>query len=161
LVENQTDLKDLIDITFHPDKVVGFRAAWVSENICLADPMVFFPYIAYFVSRIKEVTNPGCKRHYAKIIMHLTEKKAPLIIRKYMKGLDLEPAVEQCFDWMIDPEVLVAVKVFASEFLFNVRDRYPWIAAELTEQLQFLMRDGSMAIQTRGKKLLQGLKSNK
>ena len=160
-VQQRTDLKELIDITFHADRVIGFRTAWVLEHICLDDPIVFLPYIAYFISRIKEVTNPGCKRHYAKIIMHLTDRKATPIIRQYMNGLELEPVVEQLFDWMIDPKVLVAVKVFAGEALFNLRSRYPWIAGELAEQLEFLMRDGSMAIRTRGRHLLKELKSGK
>ena len=69
----------------------------------------------------------------------------------------MEPIVEQCFDWMIDPKVLIAVKVFSAEALFNLRHRYPWISGELTEQLQFLMRDGSAAIQARGRKLLEKL----
>jgi hypothetical protein len=44
--------------------------------------------------------------------------------------------------------------VFATQALFNMSMRYPWIKAELTEQLKFLMRDGTAAIQSRGKKLL-------
>jgi hypothetical protein len=65
--------------------------------------------------------------------------------------------VEQLFDWMIDPRVLIAVKVFSSEALFNMRLRYPWITEELGNQIRFLMRDGTAAIQSRGKKLLTKL----
>jgi len=87
--------------------------------------------------------------------MHLTGKKAPAIIRDKLQQLDLEPIVEQCFDWMIDPKVKIAVKVFASEALFNLRSRYPWIQEELANQLKFLMRNGTAAIQSRGRKLLE------
>jgi hypothetical protein len=69
----------------------------------------------------------------------------------------MEPVIEQCFDWMIDPKVLIAVKVHVAETLFNMHNRYPWIAEELTSQLQFLMKNGSAAIQARGKKLLKSL----
>jgi uncharacterized membrane protein required for colicin V production len=58
---------------------------------------------------------------------------------------------------MIDPKVLIAVKVFASEALFNMRRRYLWITEELTNQIRFLMRDGTAAIQSSGKKLLKTL----
>ena len=108
----------------------------------------------YLLSRIKDVENPSCKRHYAKIVMHITSPKSPLNIQEKLAVTDLEPAVEQLFDWMIDPKVLIAVKVFAAQALFNMRIRYPWIAEELANQIQFLMRDGSAAIQSRGKKLL-------
>jgi hypothetical protein len=65
--------------------------------------------------------------------------------------------VEQLFDWMIDPKVRIAVKVFAGSALFNLRARYPWLKEELAEQIRFLMRDGTAAIQSRGKKLLSQL----
>ena len=78
----------------------------------------------------------------------------PPAITVKLLSLDLEPAVEQLFDWMIDPKAKIAVKVFASEALFNLRHRYDWVAEELASQIQFLMRNGSAAIQSRGNKLL-------
>jgi hypothetical protein len=51
----------------------------------------------------------------------------------------------------------VAVKSFASEALFNMRHRYPWIAEELPNQLEYLMRDGTAAIQSKGRRLLSYL----
>ncbi|MDB5122250.1 MAG: hypothetical protein JWP94_379 [Mucilaginibacter sp.] len=157
LNEQQFALRDLIDLTFYPDKNIAFRAAWILENIFLQNPALYEPDLEYLVSRIKEVKYDSCKRHYAKIIMHITGKKSPAIIQQKLQQLDLEPVVEQCFDWMIDPKVMVAVKVFASEALFNLRHRYPWIAEELANQINFLMRNGTAAIQSRGKKLLSQL----
>jgi hypothetical protein len=157
LNEQQFALRDLIDLTFYPDKNIAFRAAWILENIFLQNPALYEPDLEYLVSRIKNVKNDSCKRHYAKIIMHITGKKSPAIIQQKLQQLDLEPVVEQCFDWMIDPKVMVAVKVFASEALFNMRHRYPWIAEELANQINFLMRNGTAAIQSRGKKLLSQL----
>ncbi|HWZ13797.1 MAG TPA: hypothetical protein VNW95_01065 [Mucilaginibacter sp.] len=157
LKEQQFALRDLIDLTFYPDKNIAFRAAWILENVFLQNPALYEPDLEYLVSRVKEVKNDSCKRHYAKIVMHITGKKAPATIQQKLKELNLEPVVEQCFDWMIDPKVLVAVKVFASEALFNMRHRYPWIAEELADQIKFLMRNGTAAIQSRGRKLLTSL----
>lgn len=157
LKEERFALRDLIGLTFYPDKNIAFRAAWILENIFLQDPERYEPDLEYLVSRIKDVRYESCQRHYAKIIMHITSKKAPEMIRQKLSQLDMEPVVEQCFDWMIDPKVLVAVKVFASEALFNLRLRYPWIAEELTGQIRFLMRNGTAAIQSRGRKLLASL----
>jgi hypothetical protein len=157
LKQQQFALRDLIDLTFYPDKNIAFRAAWILENVFLQDPARYEPDLDYLVSRINDVKYESCRRHYAKIVMHLTNKKAPQIIQQKLQQLDLEPVVEQCFDWMIDPKVKIAVKVFASEALFNLRGRYPWIAEELANQLQFLMRNGTAAIQSRGKKLLAEL----
>jgi len=154
LVKNNTPHSQVIDVTFHPDEGVAFRAAWLLENMYFENPEGFLPHIPYFISKFKAVSNAGCKRHYAKILMHLTEPQAPLVVQQYMQQIDLEQAVEQCFDWLIDPKIKVAVKAFAAEALFNMRHRYPWIADELPEQLEFLMRNGSAAIQAKGKRLL-------
>jgi|SRR6185503_3186818 len=157
LKEEQFALRDLIDLTFYADKNIAFRAAWILENVFLQDAARYEPDLDYLISRVKDIKHESCRRHYAKIVMHVTGKKAPQAIRQKLEQLDLEPVVEQCFDWMIDPKVRIAVKVFASEALFNLRHRYPWIAEELANQLQFLMRNGTAAIQSRGRKLLLGL----
>jgi hypothetical protein len=157
LKEDQFALRDLVDLTFYPDKNIAFRAAWILENVFLQQPARYEPDLDYLVSRMKDVKYESCQRHYAKIIMHITGKKAPASIQQKLQQFDLEPTVEQCFDWMIDPKVKIAVKVFASEALFNLRHRYPWIAEELANQLQFLMRNGTAAIQSRGRKLLAQL----
>ena len=158
LKKQQFAITDLISITFHPDKNIAFRAAWILENLFLQQPESYLDNLEYLVSRVKDVDNPSCKRHYAKIVMHITSPKAPASIQQKLSEIDLEPVVEQLFDWMIDPKVLTAVKVFASEAFFNLRSRYPWITEELTNQIQFLMRDGTAAIQSRGKKLLKALR---
>jgi hypothetical protein len=155
--EQRFALRDLIDLTFYPDKTIAFRAAWLLENTFLYKPGLYLPDIPYLLARFKEVKNPGCQRHYAKIAMHLTSPKVVQPIQSVLQNINLEPVVEQCFEWMIDPKVLIAVKVFSAEALFNMRYRYPWIAEELVNQLQFLMRNGSPAIQSRGKKLLKAL----
>ncbi|TWJ00702.1 hypothetical protein JN11_01958 [Mucilaginibacter frigoritolerans] len=157
LKEEQFDLHNLIELTFHPDKNIAFRAAWILENVFLQHPERYGNELEYFVSRIKDVKHASCKRHYAKIMMHITEAKVAISIKNKLAGLDMEPVVEQCFDWMIDPKVKVAVKCFASETLFNLRYRYPWIKEELANQIKFLMRNGSAGIQSRGKKILAQL----
>lgn len=155
LKEESFALRDLADITFYPEKDIAFRAAGILENIFLQDPANFAPDLDYLLSRIKEVKHESCQRHYVKILAHLTAPKAPSPIKEKLEKSDLEPVVEQCFDWMIAPKVKIAVKVFASETLFNLRHRYPWIAEELENQIRFLMQNGSPAIQSRGKKLLK------
>jgi len=154
LKEQQFALRDLIDLTFFPDKNIAFRAAWILENIFLQNPEAYEPDLEYLLSRFKEVNYASCQRHYAKIIMHITNKKAPAVILQKLQQIDLEPVVEHCFDWLIDPKVKVAVKVFSAEAMFNLSHRYPWIKEELANQIKFLMRNGTAAIQTRGRKLL-------
>ena len=157
LKESKFALADLIDITFHPDKTIAFRAAWLLENVYLQQPDKYLDDLNYLIKRLVEVKYPSCQRHYAKIVMHITSPKAPKSIQTELQKRNLEPVIEQLFEWMIDPQIKIAVKVFASEALFNMRGNYEWIEDELANQIHFLMRDGTMAIQTRGKKILKML----
>lgn len=153
-------LRDLIDLTFYADKTIAFRAAWLLENVFLAYPVSYLPEVDHLLTRFKDVKYESCQRHYAKIIMHLTSPKVHPLIKAKLAETDMEPVIEQCFDWLIDPKILIAVKRFAAEALFNLRGRYNWISVELAAQVEFLMRDGSAAIQTYGKKLLATLDKN-
>jgi hypothetical protein len=127
------------------------------DTTILAAPEQYTDNLEYFVKQMGQVTNASCKRHYTRIMMHLTGPDAPKAIKEKLTDLDLEIVVEQCFNWIIDPKVKVAVKVFAADTLFNLCGRYDWIKDELTNQIQFMMRDGGAAIQSRGKKLLASL----
>ncbi|WP_183561233.1 hypothetical protein [Mucilaginibacter sp. SP1R1] len=157
LKKEQFSLYNLIDITFNPDPHIAFRAAWILENIFLTKPESYVNEMEYLISRFKEIDNPSCMRHYTKIVMHITDIKAPETIKQKLQTINLEPVIEQLFDWMINPKIKVAVKVFAGRALFNLKDLRPWIAEELAGQLQYLMRDGSAGIQSRGKKILKRL----
>jgi hypothetical protein len=157
LKEDGFALRDLIDLTFYPDKAIAFRASWILENVFLRDQLRYENDLGYLVSKIKEVKHASCQRHYVKIMMHITDQKAIPLIKNKLTLLDLEQVAEQCFDWMIDPKVKIAVKCFASETLFNLRERYPWIKDELANQIQFLMQNGSPGIKSRGKRLLAKL----
>ena len=147
-------LHDLVDLTFYEDKNIAFRAAWVLENLFLKNPELYLTEIDYLLLHIKEVKHESCQRHYAKILMHLTSAKANRAIRLKMETTNLESVVEQCFDWLIDPKIKIAVKNFAASTLFNLKERYPWINEELKSQMLFLMRNGSPGIQARGRKIV-------
>jgi hypothetical protein len=161
VIEQCFDLNEIIDLTFHPDAQIGFRAAWLLDTTMLAFPELYIDNLEYFTNRMGDVTNASCKRHYARIMMHLTSPKAPDAIKAKLALTDLYVVVEKCFDWIIDPKVKVAVKVFAADTLYHLSSRYDWIEDELASQIEFLMRDGGAAIQSRGKKLLALIKKQK
>lgn len=155
--EESLDVDALIDLTFHTDKTLGFRAMWLLDSVMLSDIARYSVNLKYFLSRIKEVNNESCKRHYARIMMFMTSTKAPDVVKKALGEIDLEDTVDEFFDWIIHPKVKPAVKIFAADALFNLSERYDWIAEELANQMEFLMRNSGPAIQVRGKKLLAAL----
>ncbi|HWZ36575.1 MAG TPA: hypothetical protein VNW51_10465 [Mucilaginibacter sp.] len=157
LKKEQFDLRELIQITHHKKEAIAFRAAWILENLYLQQPEIYVSHVEDIFGAMPAIKWPGVKRHYAKIVMYTTSPKAPKAINDKLAGLDMEPVIERLFDWIIDADVKIAVKVSAAEALYNLRMQHEWIKDELCNQLEFLMRDGSAAIQSRGKKLLKGL----
>lgn len=154
VIEEKFDINQLVDLTFHHDQQLGFRACWLLDTVMHIHYEYYSGNIDYLISRMPDVTNPSCERHFARILMLLTHSNAPGKVREKLNTIDLEPVVEKCFDWLINPGVKVAVKASAAEVLFNLIPRYDWIKEELAHQLRFLMRDGTAAIQAKGKKLL-------
>ncbi|GAA4909357.1 hypothetical protein [Mucilaginibacter defluvii] len=159
--EHQFPLRALIDITFHPDKNIAFRASWLLENVIIVNAEEHVSDLPYLMQRFPEVSYPSSQRHYANTIIRLTNHRSPEKIKATLAAIDLEAVVEKLFDWLIDPKVLVAVKASAAEALLNLSSRYDWIADELANQMEFLMRDGTAAIQARGKKILHQLRARK
>lgn len=151
------NIKDLIQLTFDTNQQIGFRAAWILENLLLKDDAPILENLDELILRLPHVFNPSCQRHYVKIWMYLTSSQINPTIKTKMETANLEPIVETCFDWLIDPKVAIAVKVFCCEVLFNLRNRYDWIADELAREVEFLMKDGSAAMQSKGKKILKAL----
>ena len=151
-------LTDLLDLTLHKEDVIAFHAVWLLDTVVENDLETYVVYIEKFIDYSQRITNHSCQRHYARIFMHFTKAMRKSIpIQNKMAHTDLEPMIERCFDWLIDPKVKVAVKASASEVLFNLRERYDWIAEELENQLKFLMQNGSPAINATGRRLLSGL----
>ena len=151
------DIKDLIRLTFVPEKEIAFRAAWILENLVLSKPHRFIDDLDYLVSQFFRVKNKSCQRHYSKIIMHLTDAGMDKAIKQQLETMDMEPVIERCFDLLINAKTPVAVKVCCSQVLFNLRIRHPWISEVLTDQITIMMNGGKPSIQAKGRKLLSYL----
>ena len=133
-------LRELVDMTFHTDKEIALKSSRLLEYVLFKFPENYYQDIQYFIDHIGQIESPTRKKPYAKILMHITSPEVPRDVRDKMKEIELEHVVELCFEWMIDPKMLVSVRSSASEALFNLRHRYPWIAEELSKQLEFMTR---------------------
>ncbi|SHG10249.1 hypothetical protein [Pedobacter caeni] len=155
--EEYFQIKDLIDLTFHPKKEVGFRAAWTLEYIfmnhhCAGD------HLDDLLSRFPEQKNPSCMRHYGKILAYLTSKHATGLKEGQLAETNFEPVIDILFSWLIDEKVLVATKVHAMQTLANLAPRYTWIKDELLETIAHLEDQETVAFFGRAKQVKKALK---
>jgi hypothetical protein len=153
-------LMDLLDLTLHENGQTAFHAVWLLDTVVLNKLPIYVNDIDLFIAYSRRITHHSCQRHYARIFMFFTASKDNVIKAK-LAETDLEPVVELCFDWLIDPKVKVAVKACAAGTLCNLSQRYKWVAEELQNQLHHLMQNGSPAIQATGRRLLSKLNTNK
>lgn len=144
------------------NRSIAFRAAWILEFVAYVYPERFLAVMEDFLTRLPQQNNPSCQRHFTKILMLLTDPKALPIYQAAFAQANKENIVEVAFEWIIKTDTPVAVKANCMDILYNLYNmcrEYDWIADDLRNQVEFLMRDGSPALQSRGKKMLAKLAS--
>lgn len=149
---------DLISLSLYPQNEIAFRASWVLEQFLYYRKDDLFPFIPDFISGYLIQTNRSCQRHFTKIMMSLTDSGSSTEIKPLITECQ-EQIIEITFDWLIDPQTPVAVKVNCMDILLHFGKEQAWITDELRSQVQFLLKDGSAAVQSRGKRILKKLKS--
>ena len=156
--ETDLSIQELIDLTFHKEEQVGFRAAWILENIYTANPLAFSAHTTYFLDRFSKQNNPSARRHFGKILALMTKKNAPDCIKLQLLNYNTDPLVETAFAWLIDERVAVAVKSHCLNILANFVARYPWVKAELMETMNHLSSLESVAFFGKVKQIRKQLK---
>ncbi|MBM3402057.1 MAG: hypothetical protein FJY21_07065 [Bacteroidetes bacterium] len=149
----------LLNLSLYPEHEIAFRAAWVLEQFLyyrLDDLVEILPeyFSAYSMQK-----NPSCQRHLSKILIGLTDKGSA---EKVKAGLSQyqDQIIETTFDWLINPETPVAVKANCMDILLYFTKENLWIAEELQFQVQFLLKNSSAALQSRGKRVLKKIKTS-
>lgn len=157
-IDLEVDLSALIDLSFNGDHQIGFRAAWILENIYTTNPARFLPVLEYFLNRFSKQDNPSARRHYAKILALMTKKNAPASMKSQLTNYDTDELVETAFAWLIDERVAVAVKSHCLNILANFVPKYPWIKEELIETMEHLATLESVAFFGKVKQIRKQLK---
>jgi hypothetical protein len=147
----------LIDLTFHQDLQIGFRAAWILEQVYIKYQEQFLPHLLYFLKRFTEQENAAAKRHYGKILALMTCKKASEPIKLILATADTAKLVDVVFDWLIDPKTPVAVKAHCLDVLANFCTVHPWIKDELLSTIDYLIDKESIAFHLRAQKTRSNL----
>jgi hypothetical protein len=149
LQEQSFSLRELVDLTFYPDKAVAQKASRLLQTMLLKFPESYKDDIGYFVEHVADADCANCKKHFAKIIVHLTSPDVSKEVRMEVKTINFETVVDLGFKWMNDAKMLTRVRASAAEALFNLRHRYPWIAEKLSSQLEAIMPGAAPMLQAK------------
>lgn len=157
IAESEFSIKELINLTFHSEEQVGFRASWILENVCIGYLDRFIPHSIYFLTRFHQQQNLSSRRHFSKILALMTDKKAPLAIKVAIEGYDMDQVIEAVFSWLIDNQVPVAVKSYCLNCLANLSAKHDWIKNELIDTMDFLVDKESIAFYAKVKQIRKQL----
>ncbi len=157
LIEQPFSLRELVDLTFYTDKAIALKASRLLETMLLKFPKNYADDIAYLVEHVADVNCMGCKKHYAKVIMHITSPDVPKEVRDVVKDINFDQVVELCLTWLADPKMLTRVRASAAEALFNLRHRYPWIAEALSAKLEAMIPGATPMLKARANFILSYL----
>lgn len=163
VIDNPELLDSLLELVFKVDKKVSIKAAWVLELVCLHNLDLLSPYLDYFTSNLKYVTNDSAVRPLSKIcelIAKAYTSKKDSIVKDVLTKTQIDAIVEASFDWLIGP-YKVAAKAFAMSTLYLFGKNSNWIHEELRLILEKDMQKGSPAYCSRGRKVLSLLNKNK
>ncbi|MES3017540.1 MAG: hypothetical protein V4721_07175 [Bacteroidota bacterium] len=155
--ENTNALIGVLDLCLHCNYEIAFRAAWILEIAAENNPEEFGLYLDEFTNVYINLRNLSGQRHFTKILMSLTKNAGR---RDLLSEQKLAILVETTFEWLIDLQTPVAVRVNCMDILFNLKDKSDWIADELRAQIEFQLQNGSPALQSRGKRILNKLARN-
>lgn len=161
VVKQANAAKDIIDLTFHNEEKIAFRAAWILENVYVNDPIGFAPFAIYFLDQFSSQNNLSARRHFGKILALLTKKNAPEAIKKILSEYNTEELVETSFAWLIDENVPVAIKSHCLNILANFSVKHPWVKDELSQTMEYLVDKESIAFFGKVKQIRKQLKSKK
>ena len=158
LVHQDELCKIVLNLCFYQNQQIAFRAAWVLENLFTIDPDYFAEHLFAFLDCYAQQNNLSARRHFAKILALVSDKKAPMACAKLLKTYDTEVLVETNFTWLIDDAVPVAVKSHCLSILANLSNRHPWVREELLATMNHLLDKESIAFFAKVKQIRKQLR---
>ncbi|SDH65634.1 hypothetical protein SAMN05421827_13421 [Pedobacter terrae] len=150
-------VKDLIDLSFYHDQQIGFRAAWILENVFVNHQQRFLIHALYFLEKFPQQRNLSALRHYVKILALMTKRNASIEMKNIIADYDTDHLVEVVFAWLIDEKIPVAIKSHCLNILANLNVKHRWIKEELSQTMDFLVDKESIGFFAKVKQIRKQL----
>lgn len=160
LLDNPSELKELLHIVLEEHSKLSEKAAWALEFAFLRDPNWLLPEFDLFFDRLQLPENDSITRplsHICEKICHYYYHQKKQAFIDSFKVAHRKKLVEVAFDWLIN-DYRVACKVRAMTCLYWLGTEFSWIHPELSAILQDSMYDGSPGYKNRGAKILAQLR---
>ncbi len=126
-------------------RAVMWRSGYILEFIYFHHRELFEPFRKRFMSDFTRCTNPSSMRSFSKIMAD--------ILKYHRPTADQQEAIAQCVaEWVADPKVKVAVKVWSMSILQTLRPEIEWIEEIWEDIVAMLTNNSTPAIEVRLKR---------
>lgn len=131
---------DVLNLCFLEQYPLSMRAARVIQLYCEKHPESICPYLELAVQKTITSNIDGVKRNFLKIFAEFID-----INRLDEPG----PLLNQCFEWLMDPQETPGVRIFAMEIVFLIGKNEPDLLRELRACLEILDEEKIPSLQAR------------
>ena|SRR6218665_1830986 len=143
---NAKEFKKIIDIIYTAQAPLPQRAAWLLTLVSRSHPELIKPYVVQFTDTITNFKIDGIKRN---MLSALTTQEIP----KKQQG----KTVDFCFNFILDPEAPVALKVLSLTIIQNLSKQYPELKNELKAAIEDQLPKTTAAFHSKARKILKKL----
>jgi len=141
-----TEFKKIIDIIFTEKAPLPQRASWLLAVCGRSHPDLITPYISKFIDTLPQLKVDGIKRN---MLSGLCSQDIP----KKLQG----KMVNICFDFILDPDETVAVKVLSLDILWKIAQQHPELKNELKAVIEDQIPKTTAAFLSKGRKILNSV----
>lgn len=141
-----TEFKKIVDIIYTAEAPLPQRASWLLAVVSQNHPELIKPYVVKFTDTITDFKIDGIRRN---MLSALTTQEIPK--KQQAKTVNF------CFDFILDPEAPVALKVLSLTIIQNLSKQYPELKNELKAAIEDQLPKTTAAFHSKAKKVLKKL----
>ncbi len=138
-------MEDLMELFLRGDRRVAQRAAWIVGICAERDLSLIVPYLARMVRRMQEPAVHDAVRRCVVRILQCVEVPPALMGR----------VATVCFDYLADPGVPAAIRVFSMSVLDRLAQRVPSLRGELNLVIDQQLPFAGAAFRARARRVLR------
>ena len=139
-------MDELMDCFFDDDLRICQRASWPVGMISEHNPQLILPYLEKMLLNLEHAKHDALIRNTFRTLQNMD-------VPEDLEGL----AFEKAFDYLLNPQNAIAIRVFAMTVCANIAKKYPELKHELIPVIEEQIPYGSAGFKNRGQKILNAL----
>ncbi len=147
VVSDPNRMKELMELFFDEDLRMCQRAAWPVGLLADKNPKLIEPYIERMLDNLDTP-------HHDAVIRNTFRTFQVTDFPEDIEGI----AFDKAFDFLLDINNAIAIRVFAMTVCGNIAMKYPELGHELIPVIEESLPHGSAGFRARGKSILKKLR---